>query len=279
MRTRRRRRILIAALLALAAPALLAATGDIGPAQAQVQAPAPALRAWTMPSFDLSDPAFWLGWGNPSYSADFTQTLDTTKWNVYNYPTATNPASKLNATVSGGALHLTGQLDGPVSNGKPRDEGAGVASVTNLTYGRWEARIRVAPGAGYGAAMTLWPHSEKWPDDGEIDVTEVHDPSRTKAAQIVHLGPTNRQVGTTSMGDWTGWHVYGVDWEPTYLKYYIDGRLTYTVTDPTMIPSKPMHATLQLNQACSTWVGCRDASTPKVVSMDVDYLRMFPKAP
>jgi beta-glucanase (GH16 family) len=274
MRTRRLR--LVLAALTLVAPVLLAVTAA-GPAQARTTRTTRTTRA-AAPALDPWDYATWLGWGAPTYSADFAQTLDTTKWNVYNYPTVANPASKLNATVSGGALHLTGQLDGPVVNGVPRDEGAGVASKTNATYGRWEARIEVSPGAGYGAAMTLWPKSENWPTDGEIDVTEIHDPARTKAAQIVHLGAANRQLGVTSMGLWTGWHVYAVDWEPTYLKFYVDGQLTYTVTDSTMIPRTPMHPTLQLNQACNTWVGCRDASTPKVVSMDVDYLRTFAKA-
>ncbi len=272
MRTRRRR-IVIAALLTLASPALLAAVSAPSYAQTPVRPFHSAGRAITI---DPGDPGLWLGWGFPTYSADFTQNLDTTRWSLYNGTTATPfPFSKANVSVSGGALHLTGQLDGPVVNGKAHDEGAGVQSSTNATYGRWEARIRVAQGGGYGAAMTLWPHSGVWPDDGEIDVTEVHDPNRTKAAQLVHLGPKNKQVGTTSLGDWSGWHVYGVDWEANYIKYYIDGRLTYTVTDPAMIPSTPMHATLQLNQACNTWVGCRDATTPAVVSMDVDWMRYY----
>src|ERR1700759_3010101 len=103
MRTRRRRRMLLATLLTLASPILVATQ---------------ARAAWV----DPTDPAAALGWGTASYSADFTQTLDTTKWKVYNYPTAASGTSGANVKVSGGALHETGQLDGPVVNGVAKDE-------------------------------------------------------------------------------------------------------------------------------------------------------------
>ncbi len=233
----------------------------------------------TTPEVFLQDPG--MDWGTPLQTEDFSQPLNPDRWTVYDAPTKKPyPTSGQNVSVAGGELQLDGKQDGPTTDGGAfRDQGAGIASTLNQVYGRWEARIEVEPGAGYAAAMTVWPHSNVWPRDGEIDVMEVHDPARTVAQNTIHNGVANHVGLHKNHGLYTGWHVYGVDWEPDSLRYYLDGRLVYTVTDPELIPDTPMHDTLQFVPECKpSYQACRGSGTPAVVSMAVDWVKVFAPA-
>jgi hypothetical protein len=282
-------------LLTLGACLVLSACsgGGSGPAAEKISrpaattpAPTPTPAATPSPSSTAADlkPLAQdpdMPWGTPLRTENFVGPLDPALWNTYEAVTKEPyPTSAKNTSVAKGVLRLDGKLDGPTKDrSKYRDQGAGIASTLNQVYGRWEARIKVDPGKGYGVAMTIWPHSNVWPRDGEIDVMESHDAARATLENTIHNGAKNLISIKHIKGRWTGWHVYGVDWEPTYLKYYVDGKLTYTVTDPKLIPRTPMHATLQIGVECSpTWRACHTKSSPKVVRMSVDWVKMFAPA-
>ncbi len=130
-------------------------------------------------------------WGTPVYADSFNgNTLDPNRWTIYDSPQVPlMPRSPANVSVANGTLRLTGWIDAA-----GRDVSGGVASRINLRYGRWEARIRVERGSGYSAVVLLWPQSEKWPVDGEIDVIEVPDPQRQVGSNFLHFGSDNRQL-------------------------------------------------------------------------------------
>jgi hypothetical protein len=48
---------------------------------------------------------------------------------------------------------------------------------------------------------------------------------------------------------WTAARTYGVDWQPTYMRWYVDGRLVHArdFGDSSQVPAKPMYMKL------STW--------------------------
>ena len=93
-------------------------------------------------------------------------------------------------------------------------------------YGRYEIRAKADSMHGYKGAWLLWPESEVWPRDGEIDFPEGGFDGNIS-------GFMHRQGGT-SPGDqdaystnyvWTTWHTFVTEWTTAYVKFYIDGTL------------------------------------------------------
>ncbi len=141
------------------------------------------------------------------------------------------------------------------------------------TYGKWEIRARMDNGKGYGPAILLWPDSERWPIDGEIDIAEMSEPYRNQTHFTLHWGANNSQIQHTEVGDFTQWHTYGVDWQPGYIKYYLDGVLKYTNVMPAAIPTNPMHLALQVDAGDGRWMNAPD---PGVTSgLHVDWVKMY----
>jgi beta-glucanase (GH16 family) len=64
------------------------------------------------------------------------------------------------------------------------------------------------------------------------------------------------------------WHTYAVDWQPTYLKYYVDGTLTRTITTASMIPQEAEYLVLNL-QTGGSWAGFPDAATTLPATMKI----------
>jgi hypothetical protein len=131
--------------------------------------------------------------------------------------------------------------------------------------------------------MLLWPESENWPTDGEIDVVEIPDPTRRSAVSTLHNGPRNGQVKHVLTADFTAWHTVAVEWLPTGVTVYLDDRPVWAVARPTRpgefdpIPStSPMHLALQNDKGCHpTPRPCRNAETPEKVTMYVDEVTIW----
>jgi beta-glucanase (GH16 family) len=123
---------------------------------------------------------------------------------------------------------------------------AGVSHSHGQLYGRYTIRMRADSVAGYKFVFLLWPDSEIWPADGEIDFPEAN----LNATQSG--GATHYQNGTSGNDqDWFvvpgynygQWHTYTIQWTASALDYYIDGNLVHATT--TRIPDTPMHPVIQ----------------------------------
>ena len=100
--------------------------------------------------------------------------------------------------------------------------------------GRIEIRARLGGARGAWPALWLLPWSDKWPDDGEIDIMERLN-SESRAHQSVHSVYTlnlhqenNPPHSTTYPIDPDGWNVYGVDITEDSLTFHINGHKTLT---------------------------------------------------
>ena len=111
-------------------------------------------------------------------------------------------------------------------------------------YGRYAIRFKADPVPGYKTAWLLWPDSEVWPRDGEIDF-----PEGGLASNI--CGYMHYQNGTSG-GDqdkyctpttYTSWHTAVIEWLPTRLTFLLDGQVVGNSTS--RIPNTPMHWVIQ----------------------------------
>lgn len=152
---------------------------------------------------------------------------------------------------------------------------AQAAKTAYQLYGRYEVRFRVStPAAGWHPAWLLWPQSEVWPGDGEIDYPE--------GGLMGTIAAFNHRQGGTSGNDQdvfetttpfgTGWHVAVTEWGPNTLKFILDGVTIGTVT--TRIPNTPMRYVLQTENADDP----SDQPTAEAV-IQVDYVAVWAYSP
>jgi beta-glucanase (GH16 family) len=176
-------------------------------------------------------------------------------------------------TVADGLLNITA-TGGNVSGG--------MAHQVGQTYGRWEVRARTDKGRGFGSAILLWPDSERFPQDGEIDIMEVPSETRDRAHFIVHFagpGGSDKVYGSYAEDDFSQWHTFACDWLPDRIVFYVDGVERLRVTDRNIIPKKPMHLAIQFDQGPKKdWIPAPDATTPPAFALQVDWVRIYARA-
>lgn len=194
--------------------------------------------------------------------------LDEGQWNTYNSEGAFGTGFRRPEAISqsNGLLRITAR--GDVSGG--------MGMRVGQTYGRWEFRARTDKGRGFGSAILLWPDSNNFPEEGELDIMEVPNENRDLAHFVVHWGAENNVHGADVAGDFSQWHTFALEWLPDRITWFVDGVKKYENTDPVVIPTKPMHMTIQLDQGpFENWIPARDETTPEELSLEVDWVRIF----
>lgn len=105
--------------------------------------------------------------------------------------------------------------------------------------GRVEARIKLPTGQGLWPAFWMLGRTcgqVPWPDCGEIDILEnkgsqptttssaLHGPGYSGATPFAHAQPLTS--GTVA----SDYHTYTVEWDTTYITWFVDGTAHYGVT-------------------------------------------------
>jgi hypothetical protein len=113
-------------------------------------------------------------------------------------------------------------------------------------YGRYAIRFRADALHGYKIAWLLWPDSETWPRDGEIDFPECNLDSNIE-------GYLHRQNGTapndadgfySGISVHNGWHTAITEWSPDAVRLILDDRVIGVSTSN--LPDTPMHWVLEV---------------------------------
>lgn len=115
---------------------------------------------------------------------------------------------------------------------------------TNQLYGRYAIRFRADAIVGYKGAWLLWPKSEVWPRDGEINFPEG-DFDRTIDGFVHRQGASSGsdQAAFSTGARWTTWHTAVVEWKPGSVQFFLDGTSVGRTTE--RVPNTPMHWQIQ----------------------------------
>lgn len=154
-------------------------------------------------------------------------------------------------------------------------------------YGRFEARIRMPYGKGLWPAFWLLGSNIDnvgWPQCGEIDIMEYLGDAPTVAFGSVH-GPgysageaeSKKYTLTNDRFD-TGFHIFGIEWGPDYINYYVDGDLYNQITPEDVngewVFDQPFYIIMNLAVG-GNFPGSPNAETVFPQTMVVDYVRVY----
>lgn len=157
------------------------------------------------------------------------------------------------------------------------------------TYGRFEARIRLPYGQGIWPAFWLLgdeSNADSWPEIGEIDIMEYRGQNPTTIIGSLHgpgySGGMAISKSYTLKNDRfdTGFHVFGIEWGPEYINYYVDDVLYNQIT-PADVPGDwvfdhPFYIIINLAVG-GDFVGPPDNETIFPQTLLVDYVRVYKK--
>lgn len=155
-------------------------------------------------------------------------------------------------------------------------------------YGRFEARIRLPMGQGLWPAFWLLGNDcdqNIWPACGEIDIMENIGSQPSKIFGSVH-GP-GYSAGESEGKDFilqgdrfdNDFHVFGIEWTPEYINYYVDDKLYNRITPDDVAGEwvyndRPFY--MLLNMAVGgNLPGSPNDATEFPRTMAVDYVRVY----
>ena len=179
-------------------------------------------------------------------------------------------------TVSNGVLSIRASLAPPGSNpyGLPYDSGLITTNGSfNQLYGYFEVRAELPAGKGLWPAFWLLPESADYAS--ELDVFEVLGDNPNTVYQTVHDygGSDTAGQAFTASNTSTAFHTYGVDWEPDFITYYVDGQAVFKTITPASM-KEPMYMLLNLAVGGNgSWPGAPDNAMAFPADFKIDYVR------
>ncbi|MFZ4519271.1 MAG: DUF4082 domain-containing protein, partial [Microthrixaceae bacterium] len=241
-----------------------------------------------------------------AFNEDFTSgTLDLNKWTpcfswAWSYDGCTasfnngrERYSPSQVQINNGVASLVAQPATPV-NGK--DYVSGMLSTTNrpmssgnpnslfkFRYGYLEGRMKLPRSKGMFAAFWLLPPDyNNWNYPYEVDVFETL--GSTDRTTWMHVHHTNRTIawdpngsggnGACPTQDYAdGFHTYGINWQPTFIDFYIDGRRCGSFTGPVWSGDLEVIINLMVDVDWQRQWGLAGATVSD--RLDVDYVKVW----
>ena len=164
----------------------------------------------------------------------------------------------------------------------------------SFTYGKVEVRVRtnIQNGNFPAAWMMPQPPCDGWPRGGEIDIFESID-NQQRAYHTVHshwtydLGhKSDPQHSFSESVKVNEWHVYGLIWTETELRWTLDGNVVATYpksTDASALQQgqwpfdHPFYSILNQSVGDGSWA--KAANTSQTYTTFFDYVRVYQRVP
>ncbi|WP_116951664.1 family 16 glycosylhydrolase [Jiangella endophytica] len=181
-----------------------------------------------------------------SFVDDF-DTLDTSRWAVshgWNNGTVMNCTwDRAQVVATGGALNLsfakkiTGDRQYACAEVQHRDK---------LGYGVYEARLKGVSGSGLMSSFFTWVGAGASSPEEAIDVAKLLGKYPRKVEVNTWIDKQLLTTATRTLPASQEYVDYAVDWSPTRLDFYVDGRLVHSTTDPAEIPDRETNLFLNI---------------------------------
>lgn len=229
------------------------------------------------------------------FNDDFEgDTLDTSKWGYnYSWGHSHNHAAwctEENVIVENGILTLKGEnkqhpdavgKQGTFNNKKYDIVYTSGAVNTqykyNFDYGYFEAKLKMPKGKGMWPAW--WMLKDGWPP--EIDMLEILCSKPNMLHVNFHYGPawnehySHEQVLDVGFDASDDFHVYGFEWTPEYMRYFVDGvQVGHDFTNKSAI-KEATGMYMILNLAIDGWDGAPDETTQWPALYQCDWVRVW----
>lgn len=162
------------------------------------------------------------------------------------------------------------------------------------SYGYYEVRCLLQQySTGFWGSFWIMPDSIDSGIDGgadgtEIDIFESAYLMSDKVQQGIHFdgyGSRHKTIGQATYVDnvYYGYHTFALSWEPDQYRFYVDGKLTYTLREGqrmsggATVSISEVESYLKLSVEAGTWAGTfKPESTPhNIDGITVDYVKVF----
>jgi hypothetical protein len=176
---------------------------------------------------------------------------------------------------------------GLVSTARPRADN-GSAYLFPFTYGYVESRMKFPGTPGFFTAFWMLPTNPSFTYNTEIDIVEILGGHPDTIFMTYHYNGRNTSFtpnnglhnnGACQVKDYsTDFVKFGLDWQPTYVAWYIDGVKCGQFTgNASTIESGPMQLILHMmvdNQWERDWNSVLSSQT-LIRQLEVDYIRIY----
>jgi len=177
-------------------------------------------------------------------------------------------------TSSDGTLYQ--YTSGMISSGRHTKDTSAPAGLV-YQYGYVETKAKVPAGQGLWSAFWMLPDNNE--SKPEIDILEIlGDNPDTLHMAFHYRTPEENRVREKDI--WVGpdfsadWHIFGLDWQPEALIWYVDGVERWRYTDTERIPDRTMYLLVNLAVG-GDWPGDPDDMTPFPSILEIDYIRVW----
>jgi beta-glucanase (GH16 family)/glutaredoxin len=177
-------------------------------------------------------------------------------------------------SLQNGALDITAvRADSSVAG--PGQWASGLISTQgnfSQEYGYFEMRAELPNDTGVWPAFWMLPDSQTWPP--EVDVVEAY--GGPGLYQYVHTNETGQPTWQQTYSDQptmpSGYHTFGMLWDPQHITFYFDGQVTGQQATPA-----DMHQRMYLLADLATQAKADVTDDPK--HLNIDYIRAYSNDP
>ena len=130
-----------------------------------------------------------------------------------------------------------------------------------MRYGYFEVRMRVPRGAGTVSGVFSYADRAKGVKPNEIDIEILGKNTRAAELTIHENGRSTSRIVTLPFDAADGFHTYGFDWQPGYVRWYIDGALAHQETGRAarnLVRPQQLILNLWGSRELKAWVGPLD---------------------